>query len=362
MQAQKYEDDFVSISVAAHPYPDRFSISFDRENKSIKVQRLDRGEGWGQDLCLWFYDKVAKRRRTIRVGPSSFNVVSVSVDRSDDLNVFFRMPAERFEGAIPERRKAYICLATIPSRARTESFFSNLRSLVEDQTFPVEKVFVTVSDSYKRLGGKGIDERSLGRMRSLKGVEVITMEDLGPASKYLGPLIYRRDEIEGSLLVVVDDDRIYNRHMVRNFSVGFRLFQNMRFAAGDGLLYFRPEYRSMNDNSVGFEVRMNNHGFAGFYGFCIKVEGVEDIVDFHAKILGSIPKAFYHDDGMIRAYVHFKGEDMLMLHHKGPEVIHAEPPDALCQNGAINRDQIEAEMFRLASNPEFLNGQTSATK
>jgi hypothetical protein len=359
MQDQRYEDDCVSISVALNPHPDRFSLSFDKDRRCVTVKRLDATHGWGQDLSLVLLDKASGRRRVLKVGPSSFNSVEVSVEEGLDLEASFRMPFSDFERVLPERRKAYIAIATIPSRAGSESFLSNLRSLASEQTLPADGVFVTVSDNYRRLGGRGVSEADLGRIRSVPGVEVITMEDMGPASKYLGPLIYKRDQIKGSLLIVADDDRMYSRNLVRNFSAGMRLFPRMRFAAGDGLLYFRQDYMSMSENYVRFEVRRNNHGFAGFFGFCLKVEGMDDIVQFHQEMLGSVKGAFYHDDGMIRSYANFKGEDMLMLTHRGPDVISKEPPDALCQNTPINRNHVESEMFRLAATPGFLKNTIS---
>lgn len=341
------KDEGVEIDVQPHPHPDRFDLSFDPVSRAVTVRRVDQATGWGQDLALVLRE--GGESRLVRVGPSPSNVAVVSSDAEDASEVSFRVGRPSEASMFPRHRKAYVALATIPSRASSPQFIENLRWLSEGQTLRPERVFVTVAHRYKRLGGSSIPSDALDRIRSVDRVEVIEAEDFGPASKYLGPLTQRAGELEGNLLAVVDDDRMYSRNLLRHFSIGFNIFGGMRFAAGDGLAYFRPEYERMDDCSVRFEVRRNNHGFAGFFGFCLRVDGMDDLVGFHREMLNRVEGAFYHDDGMIRSYVAHKGEDMLMLEHRGCDRISVEPPDALCRTTPFDRNAVEAEMMSVVA-------------
>ena len=169
-------------------------------------------------------------------------------------------------------------------------------------------------------------------------------EDHGPASKYLGPLTQKIDDIEESLMVVVDDDRFYNKNLLRNFRLGFGLFPDFRFATGDGSLYFERNYPEMRDDFVEFHIRKNMVQLAGFYGFCIRVREMQELVDYHMTILNRVPKSFWHDEGITHAYLAVKGEEVLILKHRGCCRIGSEPPDALCRTTKFSRGAIEEEI------------------
>ena len=52
-------------------------------------------------------------------------------------------------------------------------------------------------------------------------------EDLGPASKYLGPLMNYYQLLKDNILVVIDDDRKYGKNLIRNFNIGYNSFPNI---------------------------------------------------------------------------------------------------------------------------------------
>lgn len=58
------------ISVAEHPWPDRFSISMDEEKNTVTVERTDRNEGWGQDLNLIVKDNSSGKEAVLNIGSS----------------------------------------------------------------------------------------------------------------------------------------------------------------------------------------------------------------------------------------------------------------------------------------------------
>jgi len=347
MHQDRYEDEEIVISLAPHPFPDRFEIKFDGKSRVATVRRLDADSGWGQDLRLVVLDKPSGKKTTVRVGPSFSNLASASTEGEHSHNISFRMSRDQMDSAFPKKRKVYLALATIPSRIKRPIFFKQLESLIEGQSMPADKVFVTVAEKYKRLGDSTVDEESLSRLKGYDKVDVIVTEDYGPACKYMGPLIHRKEEIEGGLLVVVDDDRFYNPNLIRHFSVGFDLYPKCRFASGDGSLYFRAGYESMSEEAVGFRMNKGSGCLEGFYGFCMRVESLEEFVEYHKVILERIPKSFFHDEGISKVYIGAKKAEFLLLDHMGCMRIAQEPPDALCQTTPVGRGWIEEEIARL---------------
>lgn len=354
MPFNEYEDDAVRISVAANSFPDRFEIVPDLKRESVAVRRVDEERGWGQNLHLVLLDKLNGSRRTIRVGPSPNNTATASTKVEPYHTISARIHVDQVERMFPKRRKICFALATIPSRIKRQVFFDQIEGLIKNQSMPADKVFVTVSERYKRLGNSTVDRESLDRLKGYEKVDVIVSEDFGPASKYLGPLIHRKEEMDGGLLVVVDDDRFYNRNLIKHFSIGFDLYPECRFATGDGSLYFRSDYDSMSEDYVSFRTVKDRGLLEGFYGFCIKAEGLEEFVEYQKRVLDMVPESFFHDEGISKTYLNRKKENLMVLDHIGCYKIKEEPPDALCKTTPLGRPQIESKILSVTVDKNLL--------
>lgn len=79
MKLKPYEDDKLVVSVGESPHPDTFNLSMAPDGKTMRVRRSDSELGWGQNLSLSVLDKVHGRHKTVCVGSSEINEVSVSV-------------------------------------------------------------------------------------------------------------------------------------------------------------------------------------------------------------------------------------------------------------------------------------------
>ena len=122
--------------------------------------------------------------------------------------------------------KIYIGLTTIPSRINI--LMNNLKHFIKNQNYDYEKILITIPKNYRRFKNT-IDEKSIELLKANKRIEIIYIEnDYGPASKYLGPLI--NDYIKNDdLLIIIDDDRIYIKNLIKNFVTAYRSFPEYSF-------------------------------------------------------------------------------------------------------------------------------------
>jgi hypothetical protein len=77
--------------------------------------------------------------------------------------------------------------------------------------------------------------------------------------------------------------------------------------------YFNKDYKKMHQNYLDIEIynESNNNNFhfgngvGGFMGFAIKVNNLQNFIDYNFKILKRLPKSFYHDEGIILGYLKY---------------------------------------------------------
>jgi hypothetical protein len=127
--------------------------------------------------------------------------------------------------------------------------------------------------------------------------------------------------LENNLLVVVDDDRKYNKNLFCNFAMGYMSNTNIRFSTGNWVDYFEKNYKNMTDEPLDYFIKSekNNYNFyfgnglGGFYGFCIKVENMDKFINYNFKILEKIPNSFFHDEGIILGFLKVSEENILIL-------------------------------------------------
>lgn len=332
-----YESNNYIINIYENNYEDIFLIYFYEDSSTIYVKRIDNNNGWGQYLTLNIYDIKNDHNFIIYVG----NSISNEIYKKIDLTI----------------RKCYVSLTTIPSRIILNVFQDNINDFLKNQSYPIENMFIVIAKKYKRFSEK-IPEDIINKLKNnFKIILIILEEDMGPASKYMGPLQYYENILKNNLLVIIDDDRKYNKNLIRNFVTAYNSFPNITFSSGLWEEYFNKNYINMDEDFLQIKLykeRNNNkfyfgQGLGGFFGFCIKIENIKKFVDYNNIILNKIPKSIFHDEGIIIGYLKYNKETILYLKHKGCNVIKEELVDALCTSNLVNRGQIEKEILQITN-------------
>jgi len=172
----------------------------------------------------------------------------------------------------------YASLTTIPQRLK------NLAITVESllrQTKKPDKIFINIPFKYKRFS-KIIEDNEIPKFDN-SIVEITRCEDYGPGTKLLGSLEkFKKD----SLLILVDDDHIYENYMIEKF------------------FHF---YSKAPDNAYSFYVHgLGNFGIGqGADGFAINTNYLQGIKNFYDKIIKDYEELFVHDDLWISYFLYF---------------------------------------------------------
>ena len=332
-----YKSDNYIITLFENKFSDKFLIFFFEENKTIFIKRLDASIGWGQNLMLNIFDINQNTDFIIYIGSSNSNEIYRKIDL--------------------EKRKCFISLTTIPSRIKLPSFIENINHILNNQTYEVEYLFITIPQKYKRFDTK-IDNELINQLQNIPKVILIKIkDDYGPASKYLGPLLNYYQLLRGNILVVIDDDRKYGKNLLRNFAIAYNSNPNITFSSGLWSYYFDKKYKSISEDFLEMDIykESNNNifhygqGLGGFFGFAIKVNNLDNFISYNLKILERIPKSFYHDEGIILGYLKYNEEIILYLKHYGCNFIEKEMVDALCNSNLVDRGSVEKEILRLTN-------------
>ena len=178
----------------------------------------------------------------------------------------------------------------------------------------------------------------------------------------MGPLIHYYKEVKDNILIIIDDDRKYNKNLVLNFNIAFNSFPNITFSSGLWNEYFNKNYINMDKNYLEctlYKEHNNNkfyfgQGLGGFYGFAIFVKNIEKFINYNLFILNRIPESFFHDEGIIMGYLKYKEETILYLKHFGCNFIETELVDALCDSNLVNRHKIEHKILQITNLEKIL--------
>jgi hypothetical protein len=282
-------------------------------------------------------NKLTNNNIQIYIGPSSNNEFYKKIDLIE--------------------RKCFISLSTIPSRIRLPQFIENIQDLINNQTHLIEDIFIVIPKKYKRFDEK-IEESTINRLLKINKVIILNIDiDYGPASKYLGPLIHYNKELENNILVIIDDDRKYNKNLLKHFVIAYNSFPNITFSSGLWSEYFNKNYKDIDNNylEITLHKEYNNNkfyfgqGLGGFFGFAIKVSNIESFINYNINILSRIPKSFYHDEGIILGYLKYKEEYIIYIKHYGCNFVEEELVDALCTSNLVDRGKIEKEILMLTN-------------
>ena len=172
----------------------------------------------------------------------------------------------------------YISLSVIPQRIK------NINRSVDSllgQTKKPDKIFINIPDKYRRFD-EVIEDSQIPKFSDAR-VEITRCEDCGPGTKLLGSL----DKLEkNSLLILADDDHIYEDYMIEKFH------------------YF---YSKAPNNAYSFYVHpLGNFGIGqGADGFAINTNHLEGIKIFYNKVVKDYKELFLYDDLWISYFLYF---------------------------------------------------------
>jgi len=172
----------------------------------------------------------------------------------------------------------YISISTIPPRLKNLN--KSVNSLLK-QTRKPDKIFVNIPYQYKRFS-ETIEVNQIPKFDS-DIVEVTRCEDCGPGTKLLGSLSKFE---KNSLLILADDDHIYEDYMIEKF------------------WYF---YSKAPNNAYSFYVHpLGNFGIGqGADGFAINTNHLTGIKNFYDKVVKNYKELFLYDDLWISYFLYF---------------------------------------------------------
>jgi len=182
----------------------------------------------------------------------------------------------------------YVSLSTIPQRIK--SLKKSVESLL-NQSLKPDKIFINIPYKYKRFS-EVVNEADIPKFNN-HIIEITRCEDCGPGTKLLGSL----GKLEkNSLLILVDDDNIYEDYMIKKFNDFYLL---------------APQ------NSYSFYVHpLGNFGIGqGADGFAINTNSLSGIKKFYDVIVKNYKELFLYDDLWISYFLYFfKKNKILSLH------------------------------------------------
>ncbi len=172
----------------------------------------------------------------------------------------------------------YVSLTIIPERVKNLN--KTVNSLLSQKKEP-DKIFINIPKKYQRFN-EIIEDNQIPQFNSEK-VEVVRCEDCGPGTKILGSI----DKLEkDSMVILVDDDNIYEDYMIEKFFYFFKKAPNNAYS-----FYVHP---------------LGNFGVGqGADGFAINTNYLEGIYDFYNKVVKNYKELFLHDDLWISYFLYF---------------------------------------------------------
>ena len=184
----------------------------------------------------------------------------------------------------------YASLTIIPHRIK--SLNKTIDSLLK-QTKKPDKIFINIPYAYRRFSEK-IENEQLPKFNN-KTIEITRCDDCGPGTKLLGSL----NKLEkDSLLILVDDDNIYEDYMVEKFC---------------------QHFINDSDSCYSFYVHpLGNLGIGqGADGFAINTNHLNGIKKFYEEVVKDYKELFLYDDLWISYFLSFfKKKKILSLQNE----------------------------------------------
>jgi|TARA_B110000438_G_C15812640_1_gene650368 hypothetical protein len=193
----------------------------------------------------------------------------------------------------------YISISTIPQRVKNLN--ESVESLLRQSKKP-DKIFINIPYKYQRFS-ETVEDHQISKFES-DIVEVTRCQDCGPGTKLLGSLNKMK---KNSLLILADDDHIYEDYMIEKF------------------FYF---YSKAPNNAYSFYVHpLGNFGIGqGADGFAINTNHLMGIKSFYNKVVKDYKELFLYDDLWISYFLYFfKKNKILSLQEHLKKDIHGKP-------------------------------------
>ncbi len=230
----------------------------------------------------------------------------------------------------------YISISVIPPRLKNLN--QTINSLM-NQTKKPDKIFINIPSFYKRFSDT-IKDEDLPKFNT-DIIELIRCEDFGPGTKLLGPINkFKKD----SLLILADDDHVYENYMIEKFF---------------------DFYTKAPNNAYSFYVHpLGNFGIGqGADGFAINTNSLEGIKNFYDIVVKDYKELFIHDDLWISYFLYFfkknkilslqdhlkkdKDGKSTLIYKKNKTVLGlVESYGKNIEEAIKKRDQIAAESFK----------------
>ncbi len=172
----------------------------------------------------------------------------------------------------------YVSISTIPQRIKNLN--ESVKSLL-NQTKKPDKIFINIPFKYERFTDVVEDDQIPKFDNNL--IEITRCEDCGPATKLLGSL----NKLEkNSLVILADDDHIYENFMIEKF------------------FHF---YSKAPNNAYSFYVHpLGKFGLGqGADGFAINTNHLTGIKKFYDKVVKNYKELFLYDDLWISYFLYF---------------------------------------------------------
>ena len=181
----------------------------------------------------------------------------------------------------------YVSMTTIPQRIKSLS--KSVDSLLKQSHKP-DKIFINIPYKYNRFNEIVRDDQIPKFDNNI--VEITRCEDCGPGTKLLGSL----SKIEkDALIILADDDNIYEDYMIKKFF----------------------NYSSLEpNNSYSFYVHpLGSFGIGqGADGFAINTNNLNGIKKFYDMVIKDYKELFLYDDLWISYFLYyFKKSKILSL-------------------------------------------------
>ena len=181
----------------------------------------------------------------------------------------------------------YVSLSAIPHRIKYLN--KTIDSLLKQSKKP-DKIFINIPYKYRRFS-EIIEDDQVPKFNNSM-IEITRCDDYGPGTKLLGSLNKLKKD---SLIILVDDDNIYEDYMIEKF------------------YYY---YSKAPGNSYSFYVHpLGNFGIGqGADGFAINTNHLSGIKKFYTTVVKNYKELFLYDDLWISYFLYyFKKNKILSL-------------------------------------------------
>lgn len=256
-------------------------------------------------------------------------------------------------------KRIYITLTTIPPRIIDPLFKQHMIHLLK-QNIIIQKIFINIPIQYKNFEFTLDCQLILDSIIQTSNLfEIIHLEkDYGPASKLLGPIIYKYSMIENNILIIIDDDRFYHENMSFIYHQFFELNPLILAVTGNQNLYFCLD-SYLNCKSVSY-FQSKTQYMAAFMSCALMMNPVyQSVLDYFFYILKELPDSFYHDEGILLNYLKFNKINVYNINFQFINVIEKEMSNALVESNHVNRRYIENEIRRLTNQSNYFHRKIS---